>query len=134
MEIVEQTVTNAGELKQATEALGDVDAIYTPSDNLVISGLGSVVAVAEERGILVVGADAEHVAGGAAATLGIDYEKLGYQTGQMAVRILEEGADPATMAVETQSEFELTVNPTAAERFGFELPQDMLDRAANVIE
>jgi putative ABC transport system substrate-binding protein len=38
------------------------------------------------------------------------------------------------MAVETQSEFELTVNPTAAERFGFELPQDMLDRAANVIE
>lgn len=133
MEVVEQTVTNAGELKQATEALGDVDAIYTPSDNLVVSGLGSIISVAEERGILVIGSDAQHVEGGAAATLGIDYEQLGYQTGEMAVRVLE-GADPATMAVETQGEFEMTVNPAAAERFGFELPQEMLDRAANVIE
>lgn len=134
MELVEQTVTNAGELQQATEALGDVDAIYTPSDNLVISGLGSVVGIAEQRGILVVGADAQHVEGGAVATLGIDYEQLGYQTGEMAVRILKDGEDPATMAVETQTEFELTVNPAAAERFGFELPQAMIDRAANVIE
>ncbi|MFV0433903.1 MAG: ABC transporter substrate-binding protein [Leucobacter sp.] len=134
MELVEQTVTNANELKQATEALGDVDAIYTPGDNLVISGLGSIVGVAEERGILVVGADAQHVEGGAVATLGIDYEKLGYQTGEMAVKILKDEADPATTPVETQSEFELTVNPGAAERFGFVLPDDMVDRAANVIE
>ncbi|MBN9613203.1 MAG: ABC transporter substrate-binding protein, partial [Actinobacteria bacterium] len=42
MELVEQTVTNANELKQATEALGDVDAIWTPSDNLVIAGLDSI--------------------------------------------------------------------------------------------
>ncbi len=134
MEVVEQTVTNAGELKQATEALGDVDAIWTPSDNIVISGLGSIVSVAEERGILIVGSDAEHVAGGAAATVGIDYRALGYQTGEMALRILEEGADPATMAVETQSEFEVTINPAAAERFGFELPASLVDRAVNVIE
>ncbi|QZY50961.1 ABC transporter substrate-binding protein [Leucobacter tenebrionis] len=134
LELVEQTVTNAGELKQATEALGDVDAIYTPSDNLVVSGLGSIVSVAEERGILVVGADAQHVEGGAVATLGIDYEKLGHQTGEMAVRILQDGEDPATMPVETQSEFELTVNPAAAERLGYELPQELVDRAANIVE
>lgn len=134
MELVEQTVTNANELKQATEALGDVDAIYTPSDNLVIAGLGSVIAVAEERGILVIGADSEHVVGGAVATLGIDYFKLGYQTGEMAIRILKDGADTATMAVEAQTEFELTVNPAAAERLGVKLPQGLVDRAANVIE
>ena len=134
LELVEQTVTNAGELKQATEALGDVDAIYTPSDNLVVSGLGSIVSVAEERGILVVGADAQHVEGGAVATLGIDYEKLGHQTGEMAVRILQDGEDPATMPVETQSEFELTINPAAAERLGYELPQELVDRAVNVVE
>lgn len=134
MELIEQTVTNAGELKQATEALGDVDAIYTPGDNLVISGLGSIISVAEERGILVVGADAEHVSGGAVATLGIDYTKLGYQTGEMAIRILADGEDPASMPVETQSEFELTINPAAAERLGYELPQGLVDRAANVVE
>lgn len=133
MEVVEQTVTNAGELKQATEALGDVDAIYTPSDNLVASGIGSIVGVAEERGILVVGSDSTHVEGGAAATVGIDYEKLGYQTGEMAIRILE-GADPAEMAVETSKDLELTVNLDAASRFGIELPAALVERAANVIE
>ncbi|WP_336652382.1 MULTISPECIES: ABC transporter substrate-binding protein [unclassified Leucobacter] len=134
MKLVEQTVTNANELKQATEALGDVDAIYTPSDNLVIAGLGSIIGVAEDRGILVVGADSEHVKGGAVVTLGIDYEKLGYQTGEMAVRILKEGADPATMAVETSKDLELTVNLEAAKRLGVEVPQALVERASNVIE
>lgn len=133
MELVEQTVTNANELKQATEALGDVDAIYTPSDNLVVSGLGSIISVAEERGILVVGADSEHVKGGAVATIGIDYEKLGYQTGEMAIRVLE-GADPATMPVETSKDLELVVNLQAAERLGVTVPQELVDRAASVTE
>lgn len=133
MEIVEQTVTNAGELKQATEALGDVDAIWTPSDNIVIAGLGSIIGVAEERGILVIGSDAEHVNGGAVATVGIDYTKLGYQTGEMAIRVLE-GEDPATMAVETSNDLELTVNLEAAARLGVTVPEDLVDRAANVVE
>lgn len=134
IEIVEATVTNAGELKQATEALGDVDAIYTPSDNLVISGIGAIVGVAEERGILVVGADAAHVEGGAVATIGIDYEKLGHQTGEMAVRILKDGADPATMAVETSNALQLVLNLESAKRIGVELPAELVDRADSTIE
>lgn len=134
IEIVEATVTNAGELKQATESLGDVDAIYTPSDNLVISGIGAIVGVAEERGILVVGADAAHVEGGAVATIGIDYEKLGQQTGEMAVRILKDGEDPATMAVETSKDLQLVLNLESAKRIGVELPADLVDRADSTIE
>ncbi|WP_017792639.1 ABC transporter substrate-binding protein [Leucobacter salsicius] len=134
IEIVEATVTNAGELKQATESLGDVDAIYTPSDNLVISGIGAIVGVAEERGILVVGADAAHVEGGAVATIGIDYEKLGKQTGEMAVRILKDGEDPATMAVETSNELQLVLNLESAKRIGVELPAELVDRADSTIE
>ena len=133
MELVEQTVTNANELKQATEALGNVDAIWTPSDNLVVAGLGSIVGVAEDNGILVVGSDSEHVKLGAAATVGLDYTKLGYQTGEMALRILKDGADPAKTPVETSSDLALTVNPDAAKRFGAELPQSVVDRAADVV-
>lgn len=134
MEVVEATVTNASELMQATESLGDVDAIYTPSDNLVASGIGAIVGVAEDKGILVVGSDSTHVEGGAAATVGIDYTKLGHQTGEMAVRILKDGEDPATMAVETSKDTELTVNLGAAKRLGVELPADLVDRAVNVIK
>ncbi|MBC9955233.1 ABC transporter substrate-binding protein [Leucobacter sp. cx-42] len=134
LEIVATSITNASELKQAVEALSDIDAIYTPSDNLVASGLGSLISVAEDRGILVVGADSTHVEGGAVATLGIDYLKLGHQAGEMALRILEDGADPATMPVESQKELSLVVNPEAAKRQGVEIPAALLERADSVIE
>ena len=74
------------------------------------------------------------VAEGAIATLGLDYTKLGYQTGQMAIRILTEGADPATMPVETQTEFLLTVNPKAAEAQGITIPAAVLERADDTIK
>ena len=134
IELVEATVTNAGEIKQAVESLGDVDAIYTPTDNLVASGLGALIGVAEERGIPVVGAESAHVEGGAVATLGIDYTKLGYQTGEMALKIIKDGADPATMAVETSKDLELVVNPAAAKRMGVELPAALVERADSTVE
>jgi putative ABC transport system substrate-binding protein len=133
IEIVETTVSNASEIKQATEALGDVDAIYVPTDNVVVSAISTVVQVAEDKQIPVIGAEAGTVEGGAIATIGIDYEKLGYQTGEMAIKILE-GADPATMAVETSNQLELVINPTSAARMGVTLPAAIVDRAARVIE
>ncbi|MEH6381264.1 MAG: ABC transporter substrate-binding protein, partial [Dietzia cercidiphylli] len=39
LEIVTQTVTSVNEIQQAVEALGDVDAIYVPTDNMVVSGI-----------------------------------------------------------------------------------------------
>ena len=35
------------------------------------------------------------------AALSISYYNLGYQTGEMAYKIPKEGADPGTMAIET---------------------------------
>lgn len=132
LEIVTQTVTTANDLAQATEALGDVDAIYVPTDNMVVAGLASLVQVAETNQIPVIAAEAGTVESGAIATIGIDYTELGRQTGEMALRILEDGADPATMPVETASEFTYVVNPGAAERMGVEIPADILDQAETV--
>ncbi|WP_336662153.1 ABC transporter substrate-binding protein [Leucobacter sp. USHLN154] len=132
LEIVTKTVTTANDIAQATEALGDVDAIYVPTDNLVVSGIASLVQVAEEKQIPVIGAEAGTVEGGAVATLGIDYTDLGHQTGEMAIKILEDGADPAEMAVEVSKSFTYVVNPGAAERMGVEIPKDILDQAETV--
>ncbi|MBK0419764.1 ABC transporter substrate-binding protein [Leucobacter sp. CSA1] len=129
LEIVTQTVTTANDIPQATEALGDVDAIYVPTDNMVVNGISSLVQVAEDKQIPVIGAEAGTVEGGAIATLGIDYTELGKQTGEMALRILTEDADPATMSVETATEFAYVVNPGAAERMGVTLPDSILDEA-----
>lgn len=132
--IEEATVANSAEVQQATQSLGDVDAIYVPTDNTVVSGIAALVQVAEQNQIPVISGDSGPVEGGAIATLGIDYTKLGYQTGEMAAAILQDGADPATMAVEVSNDIELIINPAAAERMGVELPASVTDRADTVIE
>ncbi|WP_018024672.1 ABC transporter substrate-binding protein [Corynebacterium ulceribovis] len=129
LEIKTQTVTSVSEIQQAVGALGDVDAIYVPTDNMIVSGIASLVQVAEEKKIPVIAAEAGTVEGGAIATLGIDYKKLGKQTGEMALRILKEDADPAETPVEKATEFTYVVNEEAAKRQGVTIPQAILDKA-----
>ncbi|MGO1255293.1 ABC transporter substrate-binding protein, partial [Microbacterium gubbeenense] len=132
--IKEATVSNSSEVQQATQSLGDVDAIYVPTDNTVVSGIAALIQVAEQQQIPVISGDSGPVESGAVATIGIDYAKLGYQTGEMAAKILLEGADPATMPVETSNDVELIINPAGAERMGVELPDSVTERAGTVIE
>lgn len=132
LEIESTTVTTANDIQQATEALGDVDAIYVPTDNMVVAGISSLVQVAEAKKIPVIGAESGTVEGGAVATLGIDYEKLGYQTGEMAIKVLKDGAATATMPVETSKSFTYVVNEGAAERMGAKIPADILEKAEKV--
>lgn len=126
------TVTTSAEVQQAAESL-DVDAFYVPTDNTVVSAFESLLQVAEADQVPVIAAEADTVERGAVATYGIDYTELGYQTGEMAVEILE-GADPADMPIQTQEELTLVVNPAAAERLGVEIPDAVLERADTVLE
>lgn len=125
LEVVEKTVTNTGEVQQAANSL-EVDAIYVPTDNNVVAGLESVIQVAETKQIPLVVGEGDSVKKGGIITYGIDYEKLGYQTGEMAVKILTEGADVSTMPVETQKDLAVYVNKAAAERMGVTIPEDVL--------
>jgi len=133
IEIETQTVTTANDIAQATEALGDVDAIYVPTDNMVVTGVAALIQVAEEKKIPVIAAEAGTVESGAIATMGIDYHALGKQTGEMAVKILKDDADPAEMPVETAATLANTVNPGAAERMGVKLPES-ITKDADVVE
>lgn len=131
--VVESTVTNSSEVQQAAQDLASkVDAIYVPTDNTVVSAFASVVQAAEDAKLPLIAGESDSVANGALATYGIDYSKLGYQTGEMAIKILTEGADPASLAVEAQKEYELTVNTTTLKAIGLEMPSSLKDRAVTV--
>lgn len=129
------TVANSSEVQQAVESL-DVDAFYVPTDNTVVSALETLLQVAEQRQVLVIAAEGDSVERGSVATVGLSYYDLGYQTGQMAIKILTEGADPATMPVQYQEDLVLYLNTGAAERMGVTIPQALLDEAdpANITE
>jgi len=88
--------------------------------------------VCEENKIPLFAADIDSVPRGAMAAVAIDYYRLGRQSGEMAVRILE-GAKPADMPVETLKDLKLVVSKKAAEKMGAALPEAVLKRADQVL-
>lgn len=131
--VVEATPTNSGEVLQAAQSLiGKVDAIYVPTDNTVVSAIDAVVKISYEENIPLFPAEGDSVAKGGVATAGVNYYKLGEQTGQQAIRIIQ-GAAPATVPVEIQPEKSVIVNLKAAEKVGIVIPQAILDQAVEII-
>ncbi len=122
------TADTSGAVQQAADSL-DVDAFFVITDNTVVSALETLIQVAENKQIPVIASEGDSVARGAIATIGIDYYALGYQTGEMAVRILSGEAEAATTPVEVQTELALYLNTGAAERMGVTIPDDLLAEA-----
>jgi putative ABC transport system substrate-binding protein len=130
--VIESTFADINHMHQATQALvGQVEAIYLPTDNAVAASMAQVVTVAEAAKIPVICGAITQVEGGGIATYGIDYFKLGYQSGMMAVKILNGEAEPATMPIEfaDEAELALVINKGEADLIGLEIPQQLLDQA-----
>ena len=76
-------------------------------------------------GVPVVTGAESMVTDGGLATLGLSYYNLGYQTGEMAVRVLN-GEDISTMPVETQNEYNYVVNNDAVKAMtGITIPREL---------
>ncbi|MBQ6579742.1 MAG: sugar ABC transporter substrate-binding protein, partial [Oscillospiraceae bacterium] len=132
LEVVIQTSSSSNDIPQViSSVVGNVDAIYIPSDNAFASAMATVNQAAVENQIPVFCAVEAMIAEGGIATTAIDYYELGKQTAAMAVRVLN-GESATEMAVETQKECALVVNKTFAESVGVEIPAEVLENAATV--
>jgi putative ABC transport system substrate-binding protein len=129
LELKEAVATNSSEVMQAAQSLvGKVDAIYVPTDNTVVSAVESVIKVSEDNNIPIISGESSTVKKGALGTVGIDYYKLGRQTGEMALDIIN-GKNPAEMPVQKQKEMSVVINKNTADKFSLEIPQSILDKA-----
>ena len=117
----------------AGRLVGNVDVIYTSTDNNVVSAYEALVKVGMDAKIPLVAADTDSVARGAVAAYGMDYKAIGVQTGQMVVRILK-GEKPGDIASETSKTLELHVNPGAAQKQGITLSDALVKDAAKVVQ
>ena len=118
MEGVEYTASSSNEVQQVVESMvGKVDAIYTPTDNTIASAMTVIASIANENKAPTVCGEVAHVEAGGLASISINYEELGRRAGEMAVRILSEGADPADMPIETMTadECDLVYNQKTAD-------------------
>lgn len=126
------TVSNSNEIQQVVQSLvGKVDALYTPTDNVIAAGMANVAMVANENNLPIICGEENHVTEGGLAAYGIDYYKLGYQTAAQAVKFLKGEAIPAEMPIEYQTEdLKLTINQEVADKLGITIPEELKAQAA----
>lgn len=131
VEIQEVAVTNTSEVAQGVESFSDVDAIYVPTDNTVVSGLETVISYGIDNQIPVFAAESDSVERGTVGTYGLNYYEHGRQAGEMALSIMTGDAEVADTptALADEAAMEYTFNLDAAEQMGVEIPQDLLDQA-----
>ena len=115
---LEKTGNTTDEILTAASAMvGRVQAVFTPTDNVVMAAASAVAEILNEAGIPhYTGADS-FVTAGAFATCGVNYTELGTYTADMAVDILLGGAVPEYHVMDGGI---ITVNTDTAKALGLD--------------
>lgn len=122
-------ITTVNDIPLAVSSVIDkVDVMYTPTDNLVSSAMPVLWNACVEKNIPVFAGEEGMIKAGGIATEGIDYYQLGYETGLMAVEVLE-GKDPSEMPIKTLQNTTLIVNQKNADTIGLVIPESIHQKA-----
>ena len=125
-------VTTVNEINQnLSSALGEIDVLYTPTDNTVASGYALVGKLCVEKNIPIIGAEEAVVTKGGLASIGIDYYKLGKEAGFKAAEVLA-GKKPTEVEITTLSEMSFTINTDVAKKLNITIPADVDANAKKV--
>ena len=121
----EGTGTTNDEVLLAAQSLAadGVDAVFTPSDNTIMTAELSIYETFIDAGIPhYTGADS-FALNGAFVGYGVDYANLGRETADMIAEILVNGADPASTPVKTFDNGTATVNTETCEALGYDFEE-----------
>ena len=108
----------------AQTAADNSDAIYIPTATTAASNTEAIANVVIPAKVPVVAGEEGICNGCGVATLSISYYDLGYATGEMAAKILAEGADVSTMPVEYAPNVTKKYNAANCEALGITPPAD----------
>ena len=115
----EYTFSNLDDVAAVSaKAAAENDALYVPTDNTAASCAATIYGAMTTKKPLIAG-ESGICSGCGIATLSIDYYDLGYATGEMAVKILKDGADISTMPIAYIPEEKIT------KKYNKEICQDL---------
>lgn len=123
--------TNDEIMSAAANMVGKADAVFTPTDNVVMAAAAAVSETLTEAGIpFYTGADS-FVTAGAFATCGVNYTELGTYTADMVLDILESGNVPEYHVMDGGI---ITVNTETAAALGIDYAafSDMVSQVVEV--
>lgn len=125
LNVVEASVSTSAEVKQATESLiGKVDSLYIITDNTVVSALESVVDVANEHKLPMMVGEFDSVKRGGLGAYGFEFYDIGYEAGEMAVKILKGESKPADLAVQYPQNLKFVLNKDTVDALGIEVKDE----------
>lgn len=138
IKFVEAVATNTGEVQQAALSLvGEVDAIYLSTDNTVYSALATILEVADNNNIPVMGSSPENDAEmGMMTSLGFDYKKIGLATGKAVLEVLN-GKNTEEMPViylTDPSDLDFVINKKITGALNLSVSEELLKKASRIIE
>lgn len=133
--VVEKTGTNNGEISLAADALiaSGAEAVFTPTDNNVMTAELAIYEKFVDAKVPHYGGADSFALNGAFLGYGVNYVELGTATADMAIDILANGKDPASMAVQTMDNGIATVNTETAEAIGLDYSM-FADKCSNLVE
>jgi len=109
-----------------------VDALAQISDNTINASFEVLGRIAEENGVPLFGGFIRSTRLGACAALGWDFSKMGYRTGELALRV-RRGESPGRIPIQSMNDIKLSLNEAAAEKQGLRFSMDVISRADEVI-
>ena len=124
-------VTAQSEVTQAVDTLiaRGVDCFSNLTDNTVVGVLPAILEKTNEAGIPVYGSEVEQMKLGCVAGAGLDYVKLGIQTGLMAAKVLTGEATCEELPYEVIENYDLYLNSEALDAMGITVPEDIAQTA-----
>ena len=125
VEYTEYTGTTVDEVMLAVDSIiaDGADAVFTPSDNTIMTAELSIYEKLAEAGIPhYAGADS-FALNGAFCGYGVDYINLGIETANMVSSILVDGEDPAETPVMTFDNGIATINTEVCDQLGYDFDE-----------
>lgn len=113
---IDIAISNLNEIQQVIQnVIGKVEAIYTPTDNMIANGMATVALMTEPAKLPVICGEGGMTMLGGTATYGINYYELGKLTSTQAVSILKGDKKTSEMPIEYLQKFDLVVNTNMIE-------------------
>jgi putative ABC transport system substrate-binding protein len=115
--------SDTNDMASVTQSAADSsDVVYVPTDNTCANNTGIIDNICRPAGVPVIAGEEGICSGCGVATLSISYYDLGVATGEMAVRILKDGEDVSTMAIEYAPQFTKKYNETICAELNLTVP------------
>ncbi len=139
LQVLTSTVTKEcktiAEVAEATKKLaGKVDVLVAHQDTSLSRYGKGMIDVATANNIPTYVTLGQLLSEGAMFSLGIDFAALGTLSGEQALKILKQNIKPGDIPVETDKNYSLTINISAAKKIGIIIPVQVLKSASKLIK